>query len=175
VPGISYPNPPLHDEVVTLRPWRIADLVSIAEAITDPAIKRWSHLTAPDAEALRRRLTEIPAEMAAGTAIRMLIVDPRDEETLLGAIAIFDINADTRTAEVGYWLVAGARGRGIASRALGLISSWGADELGTRAMVAICDLDNEASQSVLTRAGFQPHGLVAGSSPPALRYVLESE
>lgn len=173
MPPVSYPSPPLHDDVVMLRPWRAADLVDLAKAIRDPAIQRWSHLTAADAEAQRRRLAEIPAEMAAGTAIRLLIADAADEDALLGAISLFEIHSDTRTAEVGYWVIAGARGRGVASRAVALISGWGAAGLGLRAITAICDLDNKASQRVLTRAGYQARGPAPAHSPPALTYVLE--
>ncbi len=173
--SVSYPSPPLRDDVVTLRPWRVTDLGDLAKAIRDPAIQRWSHLTAADAGAQRRRFAEIPAEMAAGTAVRLLIVDAGDEEVLLGAISLFEIDRDVRTAEVGYWVLATARGRGVASRALGLISGWGAAELALRAITATCDLDNEASQRVLTRAGFQARGPVAKRSPPALEYVLDLE
>jgi len=48
--------------------------------------------------------------------------------SLLGAAGLGDI-AD-QAAEVGYWLAAGARGRGIASAAVVALCRWGFEELG---------------------------------------------
>lgn len=168
-----YPDPPLDDGLILLRPWRSTDVVKVAEAIRDPAIQRWSHLSYGDIETLRRRVAEMPTEMAAGAAIRMLIVDARDDEALFGAIALFDINLKAHTAEVGYWLAASARGRGIASRALGLISNWAAQELALRRFLAKCDVGNEGSQRLLRRVGFTARGRAPNTSPPALLYALE--
>ena len=153
---LAYPDPPLRDGRVLLRPWRADDLPAIARATRDPAIRRFSHLPEPfDIGAVRSRFQESPAQLAAGTAMRMLIVEPHDESGLCGAIAIFDIDAHRRCGEIGYWLAAAARGRGLASRAVGLMSGWALGELGLERLLAIPDAENDASRQLLERCGFR--------------------
>jgi len=58
--------------------------------------------------------------------------------------------------------VAGARGRGIASRALRLVSAWALDELGVGRLQLHADVENVPSQRVAERAGYVREGVVRG-------------
>lgn len=62
--------------------------------------------------------------------------------------------------QVGYWVKREARGRGVATRALRLLSRWAFDELGARRVQLIAQPENLASQRVAEKAGFQREGLL---------------
>jgi RimJ/RimL family protein N-acetyltransferase len=56
--------------------------------------------------------------------------------------------------EVGYWLVAAARGQGHATRAVQLICGWGFAALALERIALLAATGNPASQHVAERAGF---------------------
>lgn len=80
----------------------------------------------------------------------MAIADTQDDD-FQGSVVLFDV-ADG-SAEVGFWLVAEARGAGLASAAVELAQRFarlcGLESLRTRTVT-----DNTTSQRVLMRAGF---------------------
>jgi RimJ/RimL family protein N-acetyltransferase len=64
-------------------------------------------------------------------------------------------------AEVGYWVAATVRGRGVATAALGLIARWAfaaAPELARLQLRA--DVTNAASNRVAAKAGFTREGVL---------------
>lgn len=61
---------------------------------------------------------------------------------------------DEWEAEVGYGLAPWARGRGLATRALGLLVEVLRDSTAVSSVMATCDTGNEASAKVLLRNGF---------------------
>jgi RimJ/RimL family protein N-acetyltransferase len=61
-------------------------------------------------------------------------------------------------AEVGYWVAADARGRGVASGAVALLRDWAATELGLTRLESIVHRDNALSLRVPARAGFEATG-----------------
>jgi RimJ/RimL family protein N-acetyltransferase len=73
---------------------------------------------------------------------------------VLGAVGYAVKPHDPGVAEIGYWLAPEARGRGAATRALRLLSSWALRELPIARLQLTTDVENDASQRVATRAGF---------------------
>jgi peroxiredoxin/RimJ/RimL family protein N-acetyltransferase len=165
---IRSPSPRLEDGVVALRPWTEADFPLIDEAAGDPEIVRRNGLPQPfDARAWFERTDP---EQRRGEGIRLLIVDPGSDR-LLGAISLSRIDRDRLAAELGYWVTADARGRGVGGRAIGLLSAWAFAELGLGSIVADTDADNLASRGLLEKAGFRP----AADGGATVRYRLEPE
>lgn len=68
-------------------------------------------------------------------------------------------------ASIGYWLAAAARGRGLATEALRLVSGWGLGTLGLARISLTTDPDNVASQRVAERAGYQREGVLRAWQP----------
>ena len=64
-----------------------------------------------------------------------------------------------QSASVGYWVAATAAGRGVASRALGLIVQRAFGELRLHRLQAETTLTNDASAHILIRAGFEQYGI----------------
>jgi RimJ/RimL family protein N-acetyltransferase len=61
---------------------------------------------------------------------------------------------------VGYWLAPAARGRGVASRAVRLLTGWAFDVLQLQRLELTCGPDNIGSQRVAERTGFTREGLL---------------
>ena len=63
----------------------------------------------------------------------------------------------TRQSSVGYWLAAAARGRGLSTRAVTLMTGW-LFELGAAPVFLTIQSENAASTAVARRAGFRFEG-----------------
>jgi RimJ/RimL family protein N-acetyltransferase len=61
---------------------------------------------------------------------------------------------------LGFWVVPGARGRGLGTRAARLAASWALEEAGMARVEAWVDPDNLPSQRLLSSAGFAREGIL---------------
>ncbi|MGJ4846449.1 MULTISPECIES: GNAT family N-acetyltransferase [unclassified Leifsonia] len=104
-----------------------------------------------------KRTTELLALYEAGTAIPLLIMDG---DAVAGG---FDLSSIVRgafeSAMIGYWLDRAHTKQGLASTALAAIIAAARDEYGLHRIQAATLLHNQASQSVLTRSGFERIGV----------------
>ncbi|WP_240499122.1 GNAT family N-acetyltransferase [Streptomyces prasinus] len=82
----------------------------------------------------------------------------REDDLAVGAMGFHAAPDEDGRVEVGYDLVEGARGHGYATEALRTLSAWALAQDGVRVVTAVIDLDNAASQGVVTRAGFTRAG-----------------
>lgn len=73
-----------------------------------------------------------------------------------GMTLVFESQAGS--AGIGYWLLETARGEGLASRAVVLVSEWALTAAGLSRIEALVDPSNVPSHGVVQRAGFQPEG-----------------
>lgn len=100
------------------------------------------------------------AEQATGTCHFHVLVDtdPHGEGQgrILGRFNLVD--ATDGSAELGYRVAEKATGRGLATTALRHLCTLAAEEYGLTTLRATTTLDNPASRTVLTRAGFTPTG-----------------
>ena len=146
------PDPPLGDPVVSLRPLTVTDVATVEAALDDPEICRWfDNRDVIAREVVERALARWQADEAAEFAVL-------DAGECVGSLWL-TLGADSR-ATVGYWLLQGSRGKGLAAHALVLISRWGFDELGVRRIGLLADPRNVASLRVAERAGFQREGVL---------------
>ncbi len=147
----------LGDGVVTLRAWEPDDAPAVHAACQDPVIARFLPIPQPyteaDAEAyVARRRADWDGDRERSFAI----TDATTGE-VLGSIARH--RAAEHRAELGYWLAPGARGRGVATRALRLVSSWSLEVTGLVRLELFTHPENRASQGVAERAGFTFEGI----------------
>ncbi len=159
---LSYPSPPLADDVVRLRPWRVSDAPAKAEAFRDPLVDRfsWPRVTTyRDYDALRSFADQEHARRR-GEEVSLALVAPGDEEALWGGGSLFAIDLGHRRGEIGYWLVPAARGRGVATHAVRLMAGWAFGHLGLERLEVTCGPDNAASRRVAERCGFRREGVL---------------
>jgi RimJ/RimL family protein N-acetyltransferase len=161
-----FPAPPLAGDVVLLRPWREADVPGIVLAFSDPVMQRFSWRTTPYTETdAREYFAEQEEVRLRGEGLNFALVEPRDQDVVLGDVCLYEVRLDQGCAAVGYWLAPGARGRGLATHAVRLLAQWAFAELGLARLELTCGPDNEASQRVAERCGFVREGLLRSHVP----------
>ncbi|SCL33205.1 Protein N-acetyltransferase, RimJ/RimL family [Micromonospora nigra] len=143
-----------------LRPWRAQDAPAVHAALREPDIARWNPqgdlVTVADAAAwIRRR-----ADWSDGGHVSLAVTDA-DDGTLLGAVALHSIVDED--AGIGYWTVVAARGRGVATRAVRALSTWGFTARGLHRIELCHAVANRASCRVAERAGFPAEGTLRQS------------
>ena len=135
----------LLDGDLILRPFTLDDVPAITRACQDPEIQHWIPI-------LPRPYTEADARSfvaAEDLGHQFAIVE---QGGLIGSIGM-RVN-QFGTGHIGYWCAKEARGRGLTTRALRLVSRFGLDELGLGRLELITDPDNVASQRVAEKVGF---------------------
>jgi RimJ/RimL family protein N-acetyltransferase len=161
----------LRGEDLLLRPPRVDDAGAIVAACSDEEILRYIPLmpvpyVRADAEWWIDRAGQAWRD---GSACPFAIVDA-GSGALLGAIEI-----RPRRGDIGYWIAPEARGRGVATRALGLVCEWRAE----RPLWLVTHPDNIGSQRVAEKAGFrrvglQPHEpIFRDGTTEAVRFELD--
>lgn len=150
------PDPELGDGVVTLRAWRLDDLVCVEEASRDPRIPRGTTVPVPfTVEAGREFIAHQQRRTAHWQGWSLAVTDPTG--TAVGAASLL-LRPQPGVAGLGYWILASARGRGYATAAARLLADWGLDTCGLARIEAWVEPDNGSSVRVLRRAGFEEEG-----------------
>jgi RimJ/RimL family protein N-acetyltransferase len=163
---LGFPAPPLAGGVVLLRPWREGDLPGMVRAFSDPVMQRFSWRTAAFTEAdARDYFAEQEEARLRGDELNFALVDPLDQDVVLGAVSLYEVRRGHGCAAVGYWLAPAARGRGAATQAVRLLARWAFAELGLARLELTCGPDNEASQHVAEQCGFSREGLLRSHVP----------
>jgi RimJ/RimL family protein N-acetyltransferase len=146
--------PELRDDAIRLRPFAEADVPAITLACNDPEMRFAAAVPSPYTEDDARAYVQLAAE----TERRWILCISDDAGAMLGSI---DLRAaGDGTGSVGYWVAPEARGRGIATRALRLVSRWALEELGVERLTLTTHPENLASQRVAEKAGFRRVGVL---------------
>ncbi len=154
----------LRDGDVVLRRWRPDDAEAIVRACQDPEISRWIPVVpAPYRPAdAAEFLAEAAEDWRTGSSRPFAIVDPGD--SLTGAVTLH--GPEGHLAEIGYWLAPEARGRGIATRAVRLLTRYAFRADPALVRIGLRTLrGNDASARVAARAGFTLEGTLRSLEP----------
>lgn len=82
-----------------------------------------------------------------------------DGADVLGQIAFRTINLDDGAAELSYWVLPDARGRGVAVQAVIALTGWSFDVLGLHRIEINHSTQNTGSCRVAERAGYGAEGV----------------
>lgn len=147
---------------VTLRPPLDEDIPSIYEACQDPLIPRFT--TVPAEYTMAHALDyvqRVPASLELRREFPFVIeFGVGDEKEFAGVISLHTISLDNHRAEIGYWMHAPMRGKGIGTIAAKMITNYGFLTMGFRRIEAAVDVDNPASQKLLMSAGYNKEGIL---------------
>ncbi|WP_326826860.1 GNAT family N-acetyltransferase [Streptosporangium sp. NBC_01756] len=133
-----------------LRPWRPADAEAVAQALRDPEIRRWATRT-PEEPDERTWIADRAAGWADGSSASFAITDTTGGE-VLGHVRVR--TRGDGIGEIGYWILAGARGRGVAGHAVGAVARWAFARLDLSRLDLRHAADNPASCRVAQKSGF---------------------
>lgn len=158
--GLPWPDPPLTDGVVTLRPWHETDVDTIVAAGRDPVIPEMTTIvrdgTVDDAWAFIARQRMRTADRSG---IPLAIAEA-DGGRAVGWIGANRPDLANRRAAIGYWVLTAVRGRGLATRATALFVPWLVGALGLVRVEAVVAPDNHASRRVVEGLGFEREALL---------------
>ncbi len=155
---LHLPDPPLGDGVIALRPWTAADIDQVVEACADPATRRFIPIPDPYTRAdAQTYVARTQRQWADGSKAAFAIVDADDAGRLLGAI---NVAVYESVGNSGYWVAPWARGRGVATRALRLVTQWAEHTLGLGVILLEIRPENLASMAVARAAGYHDAGQV---------------
>jgi RimJ/RimL family protein N-acetyltransferase len=132
----------LQDEAIALRPWEDEDLV---DAFRTEELGRY----------FGRAIDHAPP--VDDPDLPMLAIVARDLQSVVGRVWC---RPGARPPEIGYFLREDAWGHGYATRALLLTTDWLLSAGGYAAVVLCTHPENERSQKVAARCGFEGDGVI---------------
>jgi RimJ/RimL family protein N-acetyltransferase len=137
---------------------REEDVPLIAEASHDPETRRRLNDEPLTPDRQRDSVSRVREQWRTGTGAPFVIADAVGDRPL-GLLNV-QFEEDREVAGLAVSVFPGARGRGVASRALSLAATWGLRELGLRRVFAEAAADNQASIRAIEKAGFQREGVL---------------
>ena len=151
---LPQPKGPLTDGDVVLRPVDDRDVDTVARAARDADIRRRFGLGTLEPG---RYVAGYRAAAAAGSAIAFGLCEGDDAEA--AGHVLVELR-DAGRADIGYWLVPEARGRGLATRGVRLAARWVLRHAGVGRLQLWTTPQNIPSQRVAERAGFKREGVL---------------
>jgi RimJ/RimL family protein N-acetyltransferase len=134
------------------------DVPIVAPAFRDPLIGGENGMPPFDEAVLRAFLLERLPELRVRAVLVPYVVEDTADGSLHGGITFRHFDPMRGVIEIGYWLFAHARGRGLATRSA-RAAARAAFASGLWRVEANVRIGNEASERVLDRAGFTREGI----------------
>ena len=151
----------LTDGVVRVRPIDHDDIPAYAQAFRDdPTLGSMIGADPdPDEELIRKRLADRDGYHRAGGFPEMAVEEVGGLR-FAGTVGLFRFTPEHRRSEVGFWLAPQARGRGLGSRAVRLMTSYAFETLGLERVEMTTEDVNAATRALARRLGFREEGLL---------------
>jgi RimJ/RimL family protein N-acetyltransferase len=153
------PQPIEHVELTAgplqLRPWQEDDVEAYWTALESPGGRLWHGTASLGSREDVRAALQSRRDWTAGDHATWAVVSAGE---LVGNVSLHLIDRQQAGAEIGYWTVPAARGRGIAARAVDAACRWGFTELALHRIQLFHAVENPASGRVAEKAGFTLEG-----------------
>jgi len=153
-------------EGIVLRPFRDTDADRIVQACSDARTQHWLvSLPRPYERENALDFVEHTRELAArGTGLVWCIADAGDDRCL-GSIGLEGLGSYAPRAEIGYWAHPEARGRGLVTQAVRLVTRFAQSGGLTTSVVIRSAVGNRASRHVAESAGYREVGRLPEAEP----------
>ena len=142
--------PDLRDGELRLRLLAEGDVDGIERGIRDPDVVRWFGPRGTALDVFEQKLRE----WREGTIVPLAVLE---DGSFAGHIFL-ELLPEQDAALISYWLLPDARGRGLATRAVRMLTQWAFDVLGTARIELWLERGNDASRRVADRSGFTYEG-----------------
>lgn len=142
-------------ERVRLRPFEERDLEAMAAYRGDAEVCRFLPFEPQSPDDIRGRIGHLFGSMTLeGERGGVVLVIERDD-TVIGDLVLFHLDADAGSAEIGWVLSPAASGRGLATEAVRALMDTAFDVYGLRRLTAQIDADNVRSAALAERLGMR--------------------
>jgi ribosomal-protein-alanine N-acetyltransferase len=147
---------------IALRTWSVEDAQVLAELYLRNRVEigqtePWREAEFFSVDGQVGRLAVAAAEERAGRLFGWVILEAA---AIVGTVGLENVRrGDNQDASIGYWVDAGHRGRGIATRAVALVLEAAHDPISLHRIQAHVPVDNRPSIRVLEKNGFELIGL----------------
>ena len=144
---------------VRLEPLGASHLAGIRALVADPSVRRFTRIPEPPPpEFAEQWLERYDHGRRDGSREGFAIVG--GDGAFLGLALVARFDRDTSTAELGYVVAESARGRGVATAALRLLTRHAIEQLGAHRIELLISVANEPSKRVAERAGYLREGVL---------------
>ena len=150
----------LSNDIVTLRPLEPTDLDTLYRWENDTALWAVSDTIAPySREALWHYLENYTGDIYAQRQLR-LMVTLSDDATPVGTVDFLNFDPLNNRAELGLFISAEHRGKGLGRQALDLLTAYARDHIGLRQLYVFIALDNEVCLNLFEDYGYRRAGVL---------------
>jgi RimJ/RimL family protein N-acetyltransferase len=157
---VEFPVEGITDGSIRIRLRSDADIPALIAACQDPEVPRWTRVpdhydetNAAEWSVRAARLQE------SGEALPLAIADA-ETDRFLGSIAVQEIDRDEARCDLGYFLAPEARGRGVMTSAVRLVTRWAFENLRVERVQIKIQPQNARSRAVAERAGYTFEGVL---------------
>ena len=159
--------PTLSHGLITLRAPEEKDIQQLFEGAQDPIIPVFtripSNYSMANAEFYVRERS--PNAFANQTELQLAVeYGNGDDAQFAGAFSFHSMDLREHMAEIGYWLIAPMRGKGIGSTATKMLTQFGFESIGFERIEAVVNVENEASRKLLLSSGYNLEGIMRNKS-----------
>jgi RimJ/RimL family protein N-acetyltransferase len=160
VPSLPVPDD-LRQDGIALRRLHARDAAPFAQAFReDPRLGVLIGAEEDPTESrVRRFIARQPRLRARGEFLGLAVTDDSGRP-FLGHVMLHTVDFKHRRAEVGYWLVPAARGRGVGRTAVSLLVEWAFARLDLHRLEITTTPDNLAARALAAEVGFVEEGIM---------------
>jgi len=145
---------------IRLEPLSAAHLDGVRRLVADPAVLRFTRIPEPVPIDFPARWIGRYEEGRRDRSREGFAIEASSDAAFLGLALVPAIDLEARTAELGYIVAEEARGRGVATEGLRLLTDWALSELGALRLELLISVQNEASKRVAGRCGYEREGVL---------------
>ena len=150
----------LKNDLVTLRALEPTDLDTLFQWENDTALWVVSDTVAPySREALWNYLQQYTGDIYAQRQLRLMITLTEDG-TPIGTVDFLNFDPLNNRAELGLFIAAEQRGKGLGRQALELLTAYAREHLGLRQIYVFIALDNEVCLKLFEDYGYRRAGVL---------------
>jgi diamine N-acetyltransferase len=150
----------LKNDIVTLRALEPTDLDTLFQWENDTALWVVSDTVAPySREALWNYLQQYTGDIYAQRQLRLMITLTEDG-TPVGTVDFLNFDPLNNRAELGLFIAAEQRGKGLGRQALELLTTYAREHLGLRQIYVFIALDNEVCLNLFEDYGYRRAGVL---------------
>lgn len=144
---------------ISLQPLDERWLDDVAALVADPHVLRFTRIPEPPPPDFARSwIATYTAGRRDGTREGFAAVDAGGRFVGLGLAP--EIDREAGELELGYIVASAARGRGVATEILRLLTHWAFQTVEAQRAFLIIDVENQASQRIAQRCGYRHEGIM---------------